>query len=176
MPSRLRYQCAQARRPDGRYDVSKQQPRWPPPWKHARERSSVQLLRLLFDSSSYIYIYVCIHHLTQTKTETCYRTGRSSRRRGRTMRTKNATVWLQTKISWKGLEAKVDRLTDLVTPWTWHVPPKSWCPPTSLHDMAHHKTCAWRKQRNSPVGKGISRETTHVDQQIIKYSILRLNT
>jgi hypothetical protein len=43
MPSHLRYQCAQARQPDGKYDVSKQQPRWSPPWKHARERSSVQL-------------------------------------------------------------------------------------------------------------------------------------
>jgi hypothetical protein len=53
MPSRLRYQCAQARRPDGKFDVGKEQPRLPPPWKHARERSSVQLLRLLFDSSSY---------------------------------------------------------------------------------------------------------------------------
>jgi hypothetical protein len=29
IPSRLRYQCAQARLPDGKYDVSKQ-PRWPP--------------------------------------------------------------------------------------------------------------------------------------------------
>jgi hypothetical protein len=53
MPSRLRYHYAQVRRSDGKYDVSKQQPRWPPPWKHARDRSSVQLLRLLFDSSSY---------------------------------------------------------------------------------------------------------------------------